>query len=112
MAIVNKGGMLWLFGGKVEHKGQKVQLSEGSLNEFLGGFYYGSFKPRETLPAISVTDSALSLVSHRAHSYGGGGWDTFVRATRDGESVDIKRWDIDHLNIVTEADREKVKGMK
>jgi hypothetical protein len=112
MAIENNGGMLWLLHGKVEHPGPKVVLSGGSLNEFLGGFYYGSFKQKQADPAIQVTDSALSLVGHRMHSFGKGGWNVFASSTRNGQTQDVRTWAVDQLSIATPEQRAAVKRIE
>ena len=111
LGLVNKGGVLWVMGSKTEHPGPKAAFSDGSMTELLGAFWYGSFG--EKVPnGITVTDSAVSIVGHRMHSFGSGEWKPWVHVERKGASFDwTGGWAMDFLSIATPADLEAAKKL-
>ncbi len=112
LGLTNKGGILWVMGSKIEHPGAKAELTDGSMTELLGAFWYGSFDEK-VLNGITVKDSAVSIVGHRMHSFGNGEWKPWVHVERKGETFDWdKGWGMDFLSIATQADLDAVKKLK
>ena len=112
LGLTNKGGILWVMGSKVEHAGSKAELTDGSMTELLGAFWYGSFGEK-VKNGITVKDSAVSIVGHRMHSFGKGEWKPWVYVERKGETY---AWDkggaMNFLSIATQADLDAVKKLK
>jgi len=110
--LVNKGGILWVMGSKIEHGGSKAEFTDGSMTELLGAFWYASFGEKAPT-GITIKDSAVSIVGHRMHSFGSGEWKPWVHAERKGETFDWdKGWAMDFLSVATQADLDAVKKLK
>lgn len=105
LGVVNDGGDLWMLGGKTEHPGPKMKFVNGSRNELFGSFWYASFGKPETEPGIEIVDSQVVIACYRQHSFGKGRWNTWIKATLNGETKTWNNWNLDFLTIGVESEK-------
>jgi Pectate lyase superfamily protein len=105
--VVNNGGNLWIMGSKIEHPTPQVELLNGSKTEIFGAMWYAGFEEVVEKPGLNIVDSAVTLVSHRQHSFGQGTWKNWIRVERKGQVFWHREWALDFLSTAAPAD---VKG--
>ncbi len=101
--VVNNGGNLWIMGSKIEHPTPQVELLNGSRTEIFGAMWYAGFGDVVEKPGINIVDSAVSLVSHRQHSFGTGTWKNWIRVERKGDVFWHRDWALDFLSTAGAA---------
>lgn len=66
--ILNKGGLLWVFGLKTENPHQILKTTDGGMSEILGGYHFPVQATDATKPAYEALNSHQSI-NYATHAY-------------------------------------------
>lgn len=87
--IVNRGGIVWILGLKVEKPGTVISTLEGGKTELLGGFVMASGGPKAD-PMFFIQDASASIVAGEV-AFQGSPYRLLVSETRAGVNRILER---------------------